>query len=176
MGITLHFIWYNYIITVYELYFVAIRPTVCCHCSYTVFVCFICVLSQMQVWDTAGQERFRTITQSYYRSAHGAMVAYDISRRNTFESVPHWIREVEQYGAASVVLILIGEKKHILSVSGSQSCLTHQHCQVSSSDRSLTRPSCSMCSFTTQRTGISERTVPRLGLVWKFAFVPIVHV
>lgn len=67
----------------------------------------------MQVWDTAGQERFRTITQSYYRSAHGAMVAYDITRRNTFESVPHWIREVEQYGAASVVLILIGKQNEM---------------------------------------------------------------
>lgn len=64
----------------------------------------------MQVWDTAGQERFRTITQSYYRSAHGAMVAYDITRRVTFESVSHWIREVEHYGATSVVLILIGEQ------------------------------------------------------------------
>ena len=63
---------------------------------------------QLQVWDTAGQERFRTITQSYYRSAHGAIVAYDITRRPTFESVTHWIQEVEQYGAASVVLILIG--------------------------------------------------------------------
>ncbi|XP_031138404.1 ras-related protein Rab-19 isoform X1 [Sander lucioperca] len=68
---------------------------------------------KMQVWDTAGQERFRTITQSYYRSAHGAMVAYDITRRTTFESVPHWIREVEQFGAASVVLILIGNKSDL---------------------------------------------------------------
>uniref|UniRef100_A0A672YQJ9 Ras-related protein Rab-19 n=1 Tax=Sphaeramia orbicularis TaxID=375764 RepID=A0A672YQJ9_9TELE len=68
---------------------------------------------KMQVWDTAGQERFRTITQSYYRSAHGAMVAYDITRRPTFESVPHWIREVEQYGAASIVLILIGNKSDL---------------------------------------------------------------
>ncbi|KAE8296472.1 Ras-related protein Rab-19 [Larimichthys crocea] len=68
---------------------------------------------KMQVWDTAGQERFRTITQSYYRSAHGAMVAYDITRRGTFESVPIWIREVEQYGAASVVLILIGNKSDL---------------------------------------------------------------
>uniref|UniRef100_A0A3B5KW50 Ras-related protein Rab-19 n=1 Tax=Xiphophorus couchianus TaxID=32473 RepID=A0A3B5KW50_9TELE len=68
---------------------------------------------KMQVWDTAGQERFRTITQSYYRSAHGAMVAYDISRRRTFESVPHWIREVEQYGAANVVVILVGNKSDL---------------------------------------------------------------
>lgn len=68
---------------------------------------------KLQVWDTAGQERFRTITQSYYRSAHGAVVAYDITRPSTFESVSHWIREVEQYGAASVVLILIGNKSDL---------------------------------------------------------------
>ncbi|KAL0967989.1 hypothetical protein UPYG_G00260700 [Umbra pygmaea] len=70
---------------------------------------------KMQVWDTAGQERFRTITQSYYRSAHGAIVAYDITRRPTFESVTHWIQEVEQYGASSVVLILIGNKSDLQS-------------------------------------------------------------
>ncbi|XP_071368640.1 ras-related protein Rab-19-like [Centroberyx affinis] len=65
---------------------------------------------KMQVWDTAGQERFRTITQSYYRSAHGAMIAYDITRRSTFDSVTHWIQEVELYGAANVVLVLTGNK------------------------------------------------------------------
>ncbi|XP_077565278.1 ras-related protein Rab-19-like [Stigmatopora nigra] len=65
---------------------------------------------KMQVWDTAGQERFRTITQSYYRSAHGAMITYDITRRATFHSVTDWIREVDLYGAANVVLVLIGNK------------------------------------------------------------------
>ena len=62
----------------------------------------------MQVWDTAGQERFRTITQSYYRSAHAAIIAYDLTRRSTFESIPHWIHEIEKYGAANVVIMLIG--------------------------------------------------------------------
>lgn len=62
----------------------------------------------MQVWDTAGQERFRTITQSYYRSAHAAIIAYDLTRRSTFESVPHWIHEIEKYGAANLIIMLIG--------------------------------------------------------------------
>ncbi|XP_006910538.2 ras-related protein Rab-19 isoform X1 [Pteropus alecto] len=75
---------------------------------------------KMQVWDTAGQERFRTITQSYYRSAHAAIIAYDLTRRSTFESVPHWIHEIEKYGAANLVVMLIGnkcdlwEKRHVL--------------------------------------------------------------
>ncbi|KAG9462239.1 ras-related protein Rab-19 [Eleutherodactylus coqui] len=69
---------------------------------------------KVQVWDTAGQERFRTITQSYYRSAHGAIIAYDITQRQTFESVPHWIYEVEKYGAANLMLMLIGNKSDLV--------------------------------------------------------------
>ncbi|XP_062989394.1 ras-related protein Rab-19 [Elgaria multicarinata webbii] len=65
---------------------------------------------KIQVWDTAGQERFRTITQSYYRSANGAILAYDMTRKSTFESIPHWIHEIERYGAANLVLMLIGNK------------------------------------------------------------------
>uniref|UniRef100_A0A663LJG3 RAB19, member RAS oncogene family n=1 Tax=Athene cunicularia TaxID=194338 RepID=A0A663LJG3_ATHCN len=68
----------------------------------------------IQVWDTAGQERFRTITQSYYRSAHGAILAYDLTRRSTFESIPHWIHEIEKYGAANLVMMLIGNKSDSL--------------------------------------------------------------
>lgn len=68
---------------------------------------------KMQVWDTAGQERFRTITQSYYRSAHGAMITYDISRRDTFDSVERWLHELQRFGAANLVTALIGNKRDL---------------------------------------------------------------
>ena len=69
---------------------------------------FLCVCFQLQIWDTAGQERFRTITQSYYRSANGVIVAYDITRRSTFESCVHWLEDVRRYAAPNVVQIIIG--------------------------------------------------------------------
>ena len=81
----------------------------------------------MQVWDTAGQERFRTITQGYYRSAHGAMITYDLTRPSTFESLSHWIQEVEQYGAASIVVIFIGKANFIKALT-SQICWGFSQC------------------------------------------------
>uniref|UniRef100_A0A8D2MZT5 RAB43, member RAS oncogene family n=1 Tax=Zonotrichia albicollis TaxID=44394 RepID=A0A8D2MZT5_ZONAL len=66
-------------------------------------------IKDLQIWDTAGQERFRTITQSYYRSANGAILAYDISKRGSFLSIPRWIEDVRKYAGSNIVQLLIGE-------------------------------------------------------------------
>ncbi|XP_033269979.1 ras-related protein Rab-43 isoform X3 [Orcinus orca] len=71
------------------------------------------VTIQLQIWDTAGQERFRTITQSYYRSANGAILAYDITKRSSFLSVPHWIEDVRKYAGSNIVQLLIGNKSDL---------------------------------------------------------------
>ncbi len=42
---------------------------------------------KLQIWDTAGQERFKTITSSYYKGAHGIIVTYDITDRDSFAKV-----------------------------------------------------------------------------------------
>nr|XP_045760196.1 ras-related protein Rab-43 isoform X1 [Mirounga angustirostris] len=65
---------------------------------------------KLQIWDTAGQERFRTITQSYYRSANGAILAYDITKRSSFLSVPHWIEDVRKYAGSNIVQLLIAQQ------------------------------------------------------------------
>jgi small GTP-binding protein len=39
---------------------------------------------KLQIWNTAGQEKFRSITKAYYRGAHGILVVFDVSRRDTF--------------------------------------------------------------------------------------------
>ncbi|XP_011172304.1 ras-related protein Rab-43 [Solenopsis invicta] len=65
---------------------------------------------KLQIWDTAGQERFRTITQSYYRSANGVIVVYDITKRSTFLSLQRWVEEVRRYTSSHVLLVLVGNK------------------------------------------------------------------
>lgn len=65
---------------------------------------------KLQIWDTAGHERFRSITSSYYRSAHGVIIVYDITKRNTFLSLQKWLNEIRNYTASNVVCALIGNK------------------------------------------------------------------
>ncbi|XP_015913964.1 ras-related protein Rab-43 [Parasteatoda tepidariorum] len=65
---------------------------------------------KLQIWDTAGQERFRTITQSYYRSAHGVIMAYDITKHTSFLHLPQWVDELRNYTESDVPLVLIGNK------------------------------------------------------------------
>ncbi|GEM06554.1 ras-related protein Rab-18 [Rhodotorula toruloides] len=65
--------------------------------------------------DTAGQERFRTLTSSYYRGAQGVILVYDITARDTFESLSSWINELDTFagtGPASreVVRMIVGNK------------------------------------------------------------------
>ena len=66
-------------------------------------------LFQLQIWDTAGQERFRSITQSYYRSAHALILVYDVSNQPTFDCCPEWLREIEEYASPKVLKVLVGE-------------------------------------------------------------------
>lgn len=63
-----------------------------------------------QIWDTAGQERYKSITNAYYKGAKGALLVYDITRRDTFESVDRWIPDLKANGDEKVTIILIGNK------------------------------------------------------------------
>mmetsp|Transcript_7157 Transcript_7157/g.9948 ORF Transcript_7157/g.9948 Transcript_7157/m.9948 type:complete len:216 (+) Transcript_7157:30-677(+) len=65
---------------------------------------------KLQIWDTAGQESFRSITRAYYRAAAGALLVYDITRRETFTHLTRWLDEARQNGNPQMSFILVGNK------------------------------------------------------------------
>ncbi|RZC91476.1 hypothetical protein C5167_027538 [Papaver somniferum] len=63
-----------------------------------------------QIWDTAGQERYRAVTSAYYRGALGAMLVYDITKRQSFDNIARWVDELLTHADKSIVIMLIGNK------------------------------------------------------------------
>ena len=64
---------------------------------------------KLQIWDTAGQERFRSITKSIYRNANGVLFVYDVTNKESFENVKHWIKDTEKIDK-DIRGIIIGNK------------------------------------------------------------------
>ena len=75
---------------------------------------------KLQIWDTAGSESFKSITRAYYRSAAGALLVYDISKRESFNHVTEWLSEARTHGNPAMAVTLVGNKSdldHIRSIS-----------------------------------------------------------
>ena len=68
---------------------------------------------KIQIWDTAGQEAFQAITRTYYKGAIGALLVYDITRKDTFIHVTKWLEEVRNNSSKTITVILIGNKKDL---------------------------------------------------------------
>ena len=50
---------------------------------------------KINIWDTAGQERFRSIIGSYYSTASGIILVFDLTNRESFLNLKIWIDELK---------------------------------------------------------------------------------
>ncbi len=63
------------------------------------------------IWDTAGQERFRSITRSYYGHAHGIILAFDCTSKESFTNIKEvWIPSIYEHNKTEHPIILVGCK------------------------------------------------------------------
>lgn len=87
-----------------------------------------------QIWDTAGQERYKSITSAYYKGAKGAFVVYDITRKETFESVDKWISDLNHSADKNLIIILVGnksdleEQRQVQTVEGEEKAKNKEMC------------------------------------------------
>ena len=69
---------------------------------------------KLQLWDTAGQEKYKCMVSSYYRGANVALVVFDITNHDSFDSLPLWIENYYKNGPDQKNIILIGNKKDMV--------------------------------------------------------------
>ncbi|XP_077538256.1 ras-related protein ORAB-1-like isoform X2 [Haemaphysalis longicornis] len=65
---------------------------------------------ELLIRDTAGQEIHRAITRSYYRGSDGIIIVYDVTRKETFDSIQSWLEDIDTYAREDTIKILVGNK------------------------------------------------------------------
>lgn len=87
----------------------------------------------VQLWDIAGQERFAGLSRIFYTHAVAAVIVYDVTSRETFDSVIKWKQDIDAKvflpSGAKIPVLLLGNKSDLLqdgddAGSGAQSCVS----------------------------------------------------
>jgi small GTP-binding protein len=65
---------------------------------------------KLHIWDTSGQENYRSLTENYYRDAHGVIVVFDMVGPATGYNVEQWIYRATQKIPKNANLIILGNK------------------------------------------------------------------
>lgn len=60
--------------------------------------------------------RYRAVTSAYYRGAVGAMLVYDVTKRQTFDHIARWLEELRSHADNNIVIMLIGNKTDLATL------------------------------------------------------------
>lgn len=61
------------------------------------------------IWDLAGQSQFKRVRQTYVENAEAGIVVYDVTRKDTFENIGTWHKEIKE-ASPTISLVLVGNK------------------------------------------------------------------
>ena len=70
---------------------------------------------QLLIMETSGQERYHSIAESYYKRADGIILVFDITNRNSFNTLKNfWLKDVNSHG--NFPKIVVGNKKDLENI------------------------------------------------------------
>ena len=64
----------------------------------------------LNVWDTAGEEKYHAMAPIFYRGADGAVVIFDVTKKETFNRATKWFHELKEFAEGNPKIILVGNK------------------------------------------------------------------
>ena len=79
----------------------------------------------LHIWDTGGQEKFRSLVELYYKDSVAAILVYDVSNKESLESLDYWVKELE---------VNVDNSNFIISVAGNKCDLSNEMKKVSYTD------------------------------------------
>ena len=62
----------------------------------------------LHIWDAAGHDSYRTLTSQFYRDAVGALIVYDITKRESYNNLDQWFQVLDRNCGKDLPKVLIG--------------------------------------------------------------------
>ena len=69
----------------------------------------------LKIYDSAGQERYKSISTSYIKGADGIILVFDLSNKESFNSLIDWMKEIKDNTKIEKNIILVGNKNDVKS-------------------------------------------------------------
>lgn len=64
------------------------------------------------LWDIEGEGKFKVMRKMFFQGAAGSLVAFDLTRKSSFENLENWITEAKNV-APNQSIILVGNKNDL---------------------------------------------------------------
>ena len=73
--------------------------------------CIILFINTLTLWDIAGQERFRSADIKICKGAHGIILVFSFTNRESFENLENWINFIkDNFHDNDIIIVLFGNK------------------------------------------------------------------
>ncbi|XP_071080229.1 ras-related protein Rab-1A-like [Haliotis cracherodii] len=123
---------------------------------------------KLQIWDTAGQERYRSFSSNFFRGAHGIILVYSVTLKDSFESIPSWIETLNKSAPVNVSTLLVGNKsdlatERVVGVASGSACA--EKYGISFLETSARNATNVQQAFVTMATQIKNRMATSLPVV-----------
>ena len=67
-----------------------------------------------EIWDTAGQEKYRSINKIFYQDATIAILVFDITRKDTFDTLKnYWYGELKDNAPKDIIIAIAANKSDL---------------------------------------------------------------
>jgi Rab family protein len=64
----------------------------------------------LQICDTPGDDRFVPVGPAFYRDAQGAIIVYDVTNSESYNSVDYWMRELKVNVEEGIIILVCANK------------------------------------------------------------------
>ena len=70
---------------------------------------------KLDIWDTAGMEKSGKIFKQYYKDIYGALIIFDLTKKESFNNAKNWLEELKENSPKDVVFCFLGNKSDLVN-------------------------------------------------------------